>query len=314
MKKIWNYLRAHIRQDFNPGHYATISLFLILCLTLNYIFDFEDDYLELMSGFPKFFAYLAFYSFAYFFAVSAYAHFYKRNDLFGRKEFWFKSVFGIMILSLDSSMPFLDSVVDFFFHPHARFWAYKVLINGTSFFTVLVPIVIFYLAVDKKERHYYGLSAYKFDPSPYFLMLLIMLPLIVAASFNARFLVQYPMYKTSGAHFYLGVPESFTVVGYELAYGLDFITVEYLFRGLLVIGMMNVLGRGAVLTMAVVYCFLHFGKPAGEAISSIFGGYLLGIVAYETRSVWGGVIVHMGIAWTMELVAFVRKLAMPLDT
>jgi hypothetical protein len=59
--------------------------------------------------------------------------------------------------------------------------------------------------------------------------------------------------------------------------------------------------------MAVVYCVLHFGKPAGEAMSSIFGGYILGVVAYETKSVWGGIIVHMGIAWTMEIVAFVRK-------
>jgi membrane protease YdiL (CAAX protease family) len=115
------------------------------------------------------------------------------------------------------------------------------------------------------------------------------------------------MYKTSGAHVHLNVPEWVTVAGYEIAYGLDFITVEYLFRGFMVIGMMTILGRGAVVTMAVVYCVLHFGKPAGEAISSVFGGYMLGVVAYETRSVWGGIIVHMGIAWMMEVVAFIQK-------
>jgi membrane protease YdiL (CAAX protease family) len=115
------------------------------------------------------------------------------------------------------------------------------------------------------------------------------------------------MYKNSSAHLYMNLPEWVTVAGYEIAYGLDFITVEYLFRGFMVIGMMAILGRGAVLTMAVVYCVLHFGKPAGEAISSAFGGYILGVVAYETRSVWGGIIVHMGIAWMMELVAFGQK-------
>lgn len=313
MKKIWNYLREHLRQDFKLGHYLTIGFFLALCLTLNYILDFEDDYLELMSGWSKFLAYLAYYSFAYFFAVAAYAHFHHRMELFTRKEFWLKSVFGITVLSLDSSMPFLDAIIDFFFHPHVQYWAYKVMVNGISFFTVMIPLVIFYLIVDRNEKHYYGLRAYKFDPSPYFIMLLIMLPLIIVASFNARFLVQYPMYKTSGAHLFLRIPEYVTVAIYEVAYGLDFVTVEYLFRGFLVIGMMNVLGRGAVLSMAVVYCFLHFGKPAGEAVSSIFGGYLLGIVAYETRSVWGGVIVHMGIAWSMELVAFIRKLIVPID-
>jgi membrane protease YdiL (CAAX protease family) len=116
------------------------------------------------------------------------------------------------------------------------------------------------------------------------------------------------MYKTSGAHGHLGVPEWITTAIYEVAYGLDFITVEYLFRGFFVIGMITVLGRGAVLTMAVLYCVLHFGKPPGEAISSIAGGYILGVVAYETRSVWGGVIVHMGIAWTMEIVAYLQRL------
>ena len=38
-----------------------------------------------------------------------------------------------------------------------------------------------------------------------------------------------------------------------------------------------------------------------EAISSFFGGTLLGIVAYNTGSIWGGLIVHLGIAWMMEI-------------
>lgn len=73
------------------------------------------------------------------------------------------------------------------------------------------------------------------------------------------------------------------------------------------IGLAPFLGRSGVLAMAVIYCSLHFGKPAGEAISSIFGGYILGIVAYETKSVWGGVIVHVGIAWLMELIGYLQK-------
>jgi hypothetical protein len=39
----------------------------------------------------------------------------------------------------------------------------------------------------------------------------------------------------------------------------------------------------------------------GEAISSFFGGMLLGIVSYRTQSVWGGLLVHLGIAWLMEI-------------
>jgi membrane protease YdiL (CAAX protease family) len=135
-----------------------------------------------------------------------------------------------------------------------------------------------------------------------------MLPVIIVASVNGSFLNQYPMYKNSSADEFLNVPEWVTTLIYEVAYGLDFVNVEFLFRGFMVIGMMSILGRKAVLAMAVTYCFLHFGKPAGEAVSSVFGGYILGVIAYETKSIWGGIIVHVGIAWMMEIVSYLSRL------
>lgn len=307
MKKIWRFLKLHISEDFHAAHYGVIATFMIICIVLNYTFDFEDDYMETMSGYPKFIAYFFFYSIPYLIATYVYALFRRKLEIFRTRQFWVRSTFAMFILTLDSSAPYLEQVVTYLSHPRTQFWVYKVSINGMSFFTVALPILIFYFLHDRNEKHFYGLSAHKLDARPYFMMLLIMLPLIIAASFNDTFLRQYPMYKKTFAHVHLGIPEWVTVMGYEIAYGLDFITVEFLFRGFFVIGMATLLGRGAVLCMAVVYCFLHFGKPAGEAISSIFGGYILGVVAYETRSVWGGVIVHMGIAWMMEIVAFLRK-------
>ncbi len=60
-------------------------------------------------------------------------------------------------------------------------------------------------------------------------------------------------------------------------------------------------GKHAILPMALFYCTIHFGKPLGECISSFFGGIILGVVTYHTRTIWGGLIVHLGIAWLMEL-------------
>jgi membrane protease YdiL (CAAX protease family) len=175
-------------------------------------------------------------------------------------------------------------------------------------FTMILPLLLIYVKYDRDQQHLYGLAPKRFDVKPYFIMLGFMLPLIIAASFLPSFLKQYPMYETSRAHLYMEIPEWMTVAGYEIAYALNFVSIEFFFRGFLIIGMIRVLGRGAVLPMACVYCFLHFGKPMGEAISSIFGGYILGIIAYETRGVWGGVIVHVGIAWLMEFVAYGQKL------
>ena len=76
----------------------------------------------------------------------------------------------------------------------------------------------------------------------------------------------------------------------------------------LIFAFLRTLGGYAVLPMIATYAVLHFGKPLTEAVSSVFGGYLLGILSYNTRSVWGGIMIHMGIAWLMELFGYLHRL------
>ena len=52
---------------------------------------------------------------------------------------------------------------------------------------------------------------------------------------------------------------------------------------------------------------IAIGAVAGALISSFFGGYILGVFAYYSRSIWGGIIVHMGIALLMDLAAVLAK-------
>jgi membrane protease YdiL (CAAX protease family) len=110
------------------------------------------------------------------------------------------------------------------------------------------------------------------------------------------------------AHQYLGVPKWVTVLFFELVYGWDFVATEWIFRGFFVIGMASVMGPRAVLPMVVTYAFLHFGKPLGETIGSVFGGYILGVIALRTGSIWGGIAIHLGVAWLMEIAAFLQRL------
>ena len=67
------------------------------------------------------------------------------------------------------------------------------------------------------------------------------------------------------------------------------------------------LGEKVVIPMEMVYCTLHFGKPMMETVSSIFGGFILGVIALRTRSVYGGVWVHIFIALGMDLLAFLQE-------
>jgi len=140
------------------------------------------------------------------------------------------------------------------------------------------------------------------------LMLLIMLPLIAFASTQQDFLHTYPKLKqvafTNGM-----TPHPFWYkLGFELSYGTDFLTIELFFRGFLVFAFVRWLGPDAVLPMAAFYCSIHFGKPLFECISSFFGGLLLGIIAYRTQSILGGIVVHLGIAWMMEAGGYIGNL------
>jgi hypothetical protein len=146
----------------------------------------------------------------------------------------------------------------------------------------------------------YGLTVKRINWTPYILMLLIMIPLIAAASTQPDFLSTYPKMKEVLPLPVDASPSWWYKLLFELSYGSDFFSIEFFFRGFLVIGFMRWVGMDAILPMACFYCTIHFGKPLGECISSYFGGLLLGIVSYHTRSIYGGLMVHLGIAWLME--------------
>jgi len=156
-----------------------------------------------------------------------------------------------------------------------------------------------------RKQGFYGLSAKKFNLAPYLLMLLLMLPLIVVASTQPDFLVSYPKMKNILPLPPDADPAWFYNLLFQLSYGSDFLSVEIFFRGFLIIGFLKWAGKDAILPMACFYCTIHFGKPLGECISSYFGGILLGIISYNTKSIYGGLIVHLGIAWLMELGGYI---------
>lgn len=301
MKKVWQIIRNHFREDYDHRTYLTTAVFLATCIALNYTYRIEDQ-LSSLTGVTRLAAYLCFYSTSFYLPL---LFSFRSKDWFSW-PFLFKSLFALLVLSLDSSHAMVRDVVALV-DPQLQYWFYKVIVNLMSMVTVLLPILVYYFTLEKQDKTVYGLAPSQIDAGVYLQMLAVMLPVLVAASFLPSFLRQYPMYKSSQAHHFLSVGEWVTVAGYEVAYGLDFITVELFFRGFMVLGLTSFLGRRSVLPMAVTYCFLHFGKPAGEAVSSVVGGYILGALAYETRSIWGGIIVHVGVAWLMEIVSYLRK-------
>lgn len=214
-------------------------------------------------------------------------------------------LFIITCIGFDSGFPIIQWILDDQIDIRLYRYTYKIIKNLINIPFIIIPSLIFYY-YHKNYNNFYGLTA-KFDLKPYLILLIIVIPFIFLASRMESFSNYYPMYPRSAASAVLEIPEIYLILIFEFFYAWNFVTVEFVFRGFLVIGMARILGKQAIMPMVVLYCVYHFGKPAGEAISSIFGGYILGIIAYYSRSIAGGVILHIGIALSMEIFGFLAS-------
>jgi len=310
MKKIVQYLLLHIRQDFDKKTYGWITLFLIGCIAVNYRFDVEDSIIDRYVGQPiRYLWYFLFYSFAYYGTLGILAATGRLSGIFRSRLFWIYSLVGVVVLSIEPEFSYSLGIRAGNQNPELYYWNYKIVHEVAPMLCTLVPLYLFYRFYDRKTENFYGLTFKDVDFRPYFIMWLIMLLPIVWASFQPDFLETYPTYRQPLPTAQLKLPEWLLALTYELAYGSAFVMTELIFRGFLVIGLAYVLGKEGILPMVVTYAFLHFGKPLGETIGAVFGGYILGVIALHTRNIWGGVAIHLGVAWLMELAAWLQKAA-----
>ncbi len=308
MKKILNLLKKHWQEDFDLTYYGCVAMLLAAGLLVNYTIGLENNILDKDPGNPlRIIWYFLLYGVAYYSAFFLMVFFKKRKALGLSQQFWIVSLAGLLILSINSGFPFVSLLLNQFDLDYKIFlWMYSISNNTIGFVVVTLPLLL-YAFLTRHETRLLGLNPSGVDLQPYFLLLGIVLPVILIASFETGFQNYYPTYKSYSVADILHCSEWIPMAIYELVYGLDFFNTEFFFRGLLVIGLAQWLGKDAIMPMVVTYCFLHFGKPVGEAIGSIAGGYVLGVIAYYTRSIWGGVILHIGIAWMMELFAYLQK-------
>lgn len=228
------------------------------------------------------------------------------------KRFWLISLLGFLVLGMDRGSHFHSDIAEHFTNAYTAPYIRRILSNLSSLILVVMPFYLIYKFLLKNElSHFYGIRREKVDLKPYGVMLLIMIPLIYAASFQEDFLAVYPTYDRAYPSLIIqkyGISNWWLMTIYEATYAFGFFIVELIFRGYFIFALVKYMGKEVVLPMAVTYCVLHFGKPLGEAISSYFGGYLLGVIALKTENIYGGILVHIGIALLMELFAFMQYL------
>lgn len=304
MKSIISYIRSYFHET-DKKVLSIVSVLTAILVWVNYYFQLDESISNRHSfGFSFLFRYFIFliaFGLPYFFI-------YTRNpkSIFRQPVFLFLIFLAPAIFALKTSFSISLNITDSYtmnnYWNHVLYWPILLLIIVTILFTCW--------RFFDKEQPLYGTSAKDMVWKPYWMMLLIMLPLIAAASTQLDFLAVYPKLKsiTSLSNTELSWWHKLL---FELSYGSDFISIELFFRGFLILAFVKWAGKDAILPMACFYCTIHFGKPLGECISSYFGGLLLGIVVYNTRSIWGGLMVHLGIAWLMELGGYIGNSLLP---
>ncbi len=313
MKKIWKLLKGHLKEDFNPAVYSAVAIFLAVGIALNYKFNIENGIIDRDAGRPiRIVWYFLLYAFTYYAVTWIVLGITKKLHLLRSWRYWSITLAGLIILSINVGFPYTNTIALYLVRdiPQLYRLVFGLTNNLSNFLITALPLFGVAWAFEK-QRENFGINRKNVDLSPYFQLLAIVLPLVIIASFETGFKNYYPTYRryeVTDATNPTTLPVWVFGVFYELAYGMDFFNVEFMFRGLMVVGVSKLIGKEAILPMVSAYCFLHFGKPMGECISSIFGGYILGVVALYTRNIWGGVIVHVGLAWMMEFVALLHRI------
>lgn len=84
---------------------------------------------------------------------------------------------------------------------------------------------------------------------------------------------------------------------------LDLIGWEFLFRGWILFGYLRKFGPESLWLQAVPFAIMHNGKPEIETLSTIFGGFAFGWVAWRTKSFLYPFLIHWFIATFIIVVA-----------
>jgi membrane protease YdiL (CAAX protease family) len=174
------------------------------------------------------------------------------------------------------------------------FWA---LVQVVSYLVLPALIVKFVLRARLSD---YGLKlrgAWRYW-WVYLGMYLVMLPVVLAISTTAEFQATYPFYQPAP-----GEPLWPRFCLWQVAYAMQFVSLEFFFRGYLIHGTKRALGAYCILVMTIPYCMIHYGKPLPEVLGSIGAGVVLGFMSLKLQSIWLGAALHIAVAVTMDLAA-----------
>jgi uncharacterized protein len=171
---------------------------------------------------------------------------------------------------------------------------------GCFTFYFLLPAIVVRRVFGHRLRDY-GLSTENFFRHLW-IYLVMFIPvgcLVWIVASNPDFQRQYPFYKNPQGLLDFAI--------WEFFYALQFFSLEFFFRGFMLHGAKERLGRFAIFAMVVPYTMIHFRKPLYETIGAVIAGSALGVLSLRTRSVLGGFVIHVAVAISMDVAAVLMR-------
>jgi membrane protease YdiL (CAAX protease family) len=221
------------------------------------------------------------------------------QEYYGRFSLWNDHLRG-WLTSNFQGRPEALTIIDTYDELFGRAWWGLTRIGG-----YLLPLAVWPLFFRKDSLLDMGLRTRGFREHAwlYALFVTVMIPLMVIVARQPDFGAYYPIYDQAGRSW-------FDFLCWEAIYLGQFLGLEIFFRGWW-IRATRVFGVGAIFSMVVPYCMIHYGKPYLEADAAIIAGTVLGSLSMKTRSIWAGFLVHGTVGLLMDILALDRKHRLP---
>jgi len=202
--------------------------------------------------------------------------------------------------SIVAAIGALSPSLDAWFFPYRGLVGPAVWALGcfTCYFVIPALVVRTVLGLDLRD---FGLRWESMGGSiKLFALLYVPLAVIViVVAQTPAFQTMYPFYRDP-----IGFGDASV---WAFLYALQFFALEFFFRGFLCHGVRDVLGRHTIVLMTVPYVMIHFPKPMFEALGAMAAGLVLGFLSLRTRSIALGVLLHVAVAWTMDVAALLSR-------
>ena len=154
---------------------------------------------------------------------------------------------------------------------------------------LVIPLLVILIFFRESPREYgFTLGNWKLGLTYTLIGIALMAPVIYFLGYNNESMKEY--YE----RFVTGLP--WTTF-------LDLLGWEFFFRGWILFAYVRKFGHEALWLQSVPFALAHIGKPEVETLSTIFGGFAFGWVAWRTKSFFYPFLIHWFIATFIILVA-----------